>query len=274
MLGQRIITALILFLLVLAAIFFLPTHLLALLFGAVILIGAGEWVALAGLQTFGEKLAFIAATAVTMALVYPLLQHPEGSAFWLFLAAVIWWFMVTLWILRYRPERSFVPGKLVKSVIGLLVLVPAWAALVTLHGYGSEGPLLMLFTMSLTWVADTGAYFSGRRWGQVKLAPAISPGKTREGVYGALAGTAVWAALFSLFRPEIAGVVELVLFCLLVCVVSVVGDLFESLLKRQAGIKDSGKLLPGHGGVLDRIDSLTAVAPVFMFGLMLIGGGR
>ncbi|MES9858184.1 MAG: phosphatidate cytidylyltransferase [Sedimenticola sp.] len=273
MLGQRIITALTLLLLVLVAIFYLPTHLLALLLGAVMLIGASEWVVLAGLQTLAEKLGFYGVVTIAMLLAYQLLKNPD-AAFWLFAAAAVWWFAVTLWILRYRSEGATVPGRYVKSMMGLFVLVTTWTALVALHSYGSNGPLLMLFTMSLTWVADIGAYFSGRRWGRVKLAPAISPGKTREGVYGALAGTAIWAGLFSWFMPEMAGMVELVIFCLLVCVVSVVGDLFESLLKRQAGVKDSGKLLPGHGGMLDRIDSLTAVAPVFVFGLMLIGGGK
>ncbi len=138
--------------------------------------------ALAGLHTFIEKTLFIVATAVTMVLLQPLLQSPGETPFRLFfLAASLWWLVVTLWILRYRPESAFVPGKYAKSVIGLLVLVPAWAALVALHGHGSDGPLLMLFAMSLTWVADIGAYFAGRRWGRVKLAPAISPGKSREG---------------------------------------------------------------------------------------------
>lgn len=271
MLGQRIITAFVLLLLVLAAIFWLPTPLLALLLAVIVLIGANEWVVLAGLKGAFEKVAFIGGVAVALYGAYLLVQS-AAAAFWFFLAATVWWLVVTLWIVRYRPEKDAVAGKLVKSVMGLLVLVPAWAALVVLHRQGANGPLLMLFTMSLTWVADSGAYFAGRRWGRVKLAPAISPGKTREGVYGALAGIALWAALFSWYQPEVAGTLELVLFCLLVCVVSVVGDLFESLLKRQAGVKDSGSLLPGHGGVLDRIDSLTAVAPVFLFGLMLLGG--
>ncbi|MES9871768.1 MAG: phosphatidate cytidylyltransferase, partial [Candidatus Sedimenticola sp. 6PFRAG7] len=159
-----------------------------------------------------------------------------------------------------------------KSLLGVFVLVPAWAALVMIHGYGEKGPMLLLFSLTLTWVADSGAYFAGRRWGRVKLAPAISPGKTREGVYGALAGSVLWGLLLAWYAPELGPLPILVIFCLLVCVISVIGDLFESLLKRQAGIKDSGNLLPGHGGVLDRIDSMTAVAPVFAFGLLLLGG--
>jgi phosphatidate cytidylyltransferase len=128
--------------------------------------------------------------------------------------------------------------------------------------------------MSLSWVADTGAYFSGRQWGRVKLSPNISPKKTREGVYGALVAVGLWSGLLIWLRPETGPVILIVLFCLAICLISVVGDLFESLLKRQAGVKDSGNILPGHGGILDRMDSLTAVAPAFMFGLLLFGGGK
>ncbi len=126
----------------------------------------------------------------------------------------------------------------------------------------------MLFLLVLIWIADSGAYFAGRRWGRVKLAPAVSPGKTREGVYGALAGAMLCALALAWMRPEIGAALVTIPLCLLTCLVSVAGDLFESLIKRQAGVKDSGTLLPGHGGVLDRIDSLTAAAPVFVFGLM------
>lgn len=124
--------------------------------------------------------------------------------------------------------------------------------------------------MILIWTADSFAYFAGRRWGRVKLAPQISPGKTREGVYGALIGSALCGALLHWLRPETGSLSVLVLLSVTIALFSVVGDLFESLLKRQAGLKDSGTLLPGHGGVLDRIDSLTAAAPVFLFGLLLL----
>lgn len=139
-----------------------------------------------------------------------------------------------------------------------------------MHSAFDNGPALVLFALTLSWVADTGAYFAGRQWGDRKLAPSISPKKTWAGVYGALAVTALWSLLLVWLRPETVTLPYALILCLLVCAVSVVGDLFESLLKREAGIKDSGNILPGHGGILDRIDSLTAVAPFFVFGLMLL----
>jgi len=150
------------------------------------------------------------------------------------------------------------------------VLVPAWASLVVIHGVDPQGPRLLLFLMVLIWVADSFAYFAGRRWGRTKLAPVISPGKTREGVYGALAGAVLCGGGLVWLMPQ-GNPLLLILFCLLIVLVSVVGDLFESLMKRQAGVKDSGSLLPGHGGMLDRIDSLTAAAPLFLLGLLLLG---
>jgi len=152
----------------------------------------------------------------------------------------------------------------------VMVLFPPWFSLLAIHRLPEDGPLLVLFIMVLIWVADTGAYFSGRRFGRVKLAPHISPGKTREGVYGALLGAVLCGLLLYQLRPQTGALALLILFCLLLALVSVVGDLFESLLKRQAGLKDSGQLLPGHGGMLDRIDSLTAAAPVYLLGLLLL----
>jgi phosphatidate cytidylyltransferase len=132
--------------------------------------------------------------------------------------------------------------------------------------------VLVLTLLVLIWIADSGAYFAGRRWGRRKLAPVVSPGKTREGVYGALAGGLAWGGLAGWWLGLSAGrAAGLVALCLATVLASVVGDLQESLLKRRRGLKDSGRLLPGHGGVLDRIDSLTAGAPVFAVGLGLLG---
>ena len=129
--------------------------------------------------------------------------------------------------------------------------------------------MLLLFLLVLIWIADSGAYFAGSRWGKRKLAPAISPGKSWEGVYGALLGALLCGVLLAWYYQDSAGAVWLIPVCILTVIMSVVGDLFESVLKRKMGMKDSGTLLPGHGGVLDRIDSLTAAAPVFMLGLQL-----
>jgi phosphatidate cytidylyltransferase len=144
--------------------------------------------------------------------------------------------------------------------------------MVQIHALDGIGPALLLFLMVLIWVVDSAAYFSGKRWGRVKLAPFISPGKTREGLYGALVGMVIFSlVLWYWGGMGRVGWFAILLLCMTTGLFSVVGDLFESLLKRQRGVKDSGHLLPGHGGVLDRIDSLTAASPIFLFGLMLLG---
>lgn len=273
MLLHRILTALVLVPLVILGVLYLPSIGFALLLAAVILIGADEWTRLARFTRFPQRVFYLLSMALVMALLYVVLPKSAFSL-GLFTAATFGWLVISWLIIRYRPERAFEGGRPVKLLIGYFVLLPAWAALVYLHGYGPDGPALVIYTLSLSWVADTGAYFAGRRWGRVKLSPHISPKKTREGVYGALVAVGLWSGLLIWLRPETGTPLQVVILCLLVCLVSVVGDLFESLLKRQAGVKDSGNLLPGHGGILDRIDSLTAVAPVFTLGLLLLGGGK
>jgi phosphatidate cytidylyltransferase len=145
-------------------------------------------------------------------------------------------------------------------------------AILALHQNGEEGPLLLLFLLVLIWVADSGAYFAGHRWGKRKLAPVISPGKSWEGVYGALVGASLCGAVLAWYQQDEAGALWLIPVSVVTVAISVVGDLFESILKRRMDMKDSGNLLPGHGGMLDRIDSLTAAAPVFALGLQLTIG--
>ncbi len=273
MLLHRILTALVLLPLVILGVLYLPSAGFALLLAAVILIGAHEWTRLAGLTRLVPKTVYLLSMALAMGLLYLLLPL-SYFGLGLFAAASLGWLAVSWLIIRYQPERASEASRPVKLLIGYFVLLPTWAALVYLHGMESAGPSLVLYTLSLSWVADTGAYFAGRQWGRVKLSPHISPKKTREGVYGALVAVGLWSGLLIWMRPETGNLPQVVMLCLLVCLVSVVGDLFESLLKRQAGIKDSGNLLPGHGGILDRIDSLTAVAPVFALGLLLLGGGK
>ncbi|PLY15137.1 MAG: phosphatidate cytidylyltransferase [Sedimenticola sp.] len=270
MLNQRVITALILLPLVLGAVFLLPTGGFAIAVALVVLLAGREWLALARLNGTNQTMGFFIALLAIMGAGYLLITH-TASGIYLFAAISLWWFYTVIFLIRYNPANATQAGVLLKSGYGVLLLSSAWLALVAIHGFSDDGPWLVLFTMSLTWVADTAAYFSGMRWGRVKLAPNISPGKTREGVYGALFGAMLWGLLLAWWQPQLGHPLVLILFCILLCLVSVSGDLFESLLKRQAGIKDSGNLLPGHGGVLDRIDSLIAVAPVFAFGLYLSG---
>lgn len=269
MLLQRVITALVLVPLVVAAVLQLSTLTLSFFLALVVLLGGFEWTRLAALGSLPEKLVFltflaaiIAGSAVTFH-KYPQWVFPSALIFTLF------WIVVSVRLLRYRRSVANASGRIWKSLLGVLVLAPAWISLLMVHGH-RDGPYLVLYLMVLIWVADSCAYFAGRRWGRVKLAPEISPGKTREGVYGALAGAALCGAVFHALRPETGSLLMLILFSVVVALFSVVGDLFESLLKREAGLKDSGDLLPGHGGVLDRIDSLTAAAPVFLFGLLLL----
>lgn len=265
---KRVITALILIPLAVCGILYLRTDIFALILGLIFLAAAWEWIRLTGIVSIGAKVFYLILTGLTFITTYVLLI--QMGLFWLFLLTTLWWVLVTLMIITYSPDSSWQPPPLVKAAIGLLVLVPTWAALVSIHGISDQGPLLLLFVITLIWVADSGAYFSGRRWGRIKLAPAISPGKSWEGVYGALAGVALWSGLLVILVPDIDSPLLLFLLSLLVCMASIVGDLFESIFKRQAGVKDSSNLLPGHGGVLDRVDSLTAAAPVYALGLSLL----
>jgi phosphatidate cytidylyltransferase len=166
------------------------------------------------------------------------------------------------------PEHRLRPLLLVGAP---LLTAMAWIALVRLHALPSGGPVLVLTLLILVWLADSAAYFTGRAFGRHRLAPVVSPGKTVEGLAGAMAGAAaLGSALAGLGVVDSAGVMITIALCVVVAVLSVAGDLFESFAKRAAGQKDSGHLLPGHGGVLDRIDSLIAAAPVFVLGLLLL----
>lgn len=271
MLAQRILTAMLLIPLVVGGVLYLSTPWLAVILALVVLVGAQEWARLAGITSWAGQLLYMVLMALALGLSSLLLWHPQ-LVFGLFALVSAGWLlgMVALLLIK-QVELDAAGPKPAKAVLGFLVLVPSWLALVSIHKSSDYGPALVLFVMVLIWVADSGAYFAGRRWGRAKLAPAISPGKTREGVYGALAGAVACGLVLAWIRPEIGGPLTTVPLCLLICLVSVEGDLFESLIKRQAGVKDSGTLLPGHGGVLDRIDSLTSAAPVFLFGLLLLG---
>ncbi|MBL8398794.1 MAG: phosphatidate cytidylyltransferase, partial [Candidatus Accumulibacter sp.] len=172
-------------------------------------------------------------------------------------AAVFWGVFVPLWLWRRWP----LPGPSIGVIIGLILLLPAWLALIQIR---QAGPYVLLAVMMIAWLADTGAYFAGRRWGRHKLAPNISPGKTWEGAIGGAVAVVVYGLLLSFRFPELlsASTWRLLIALLALTGVSVMGDLLESLLKRQAGLKDSSNILPGHGGLLDRIDSLTSTLPI------------
>ncbi len=264
------VTALLLVPLVVVAALWLPTPAFALFLGTVVLVAAWEWCNLAGASSPVQRAGFVAATGLAMLLAW---LFPQWQI-WLLAGSVLWWVVQGARIAaldRIRPASGFDFPLL---AVGLLVLIPSWVALVRLDSIPNVGPGLVLFLFLLVWTADTAAYFAGRRWGRAKLAPVVSPGKTRAGVYGALVGAGAcglllgWIGSFGFARTLAAALV-----CALVAAVSVIGDLYESWLKRRRGVKDSGRLLPGHGGLLDRIDSMTAAAPAFALGLVALGVG-
>jgi phosphatidate cytidylyltransferase len=252
--------------LVVAGILWLPTGYLALFMALIIGAGAWEWGRIVPLHDAASA-AFSGVILALAGLTW--LLNPQLVAGPLLGAAFGWWLWVLYWL--SHPYIGAGPGaasRSLKLAAGALVLLPAWTALVVLHGRGEDGPLLTLFLLIVIWLADSGAYFSGRRWGRRKLAPAISPGKTREGVYGALLASGSCAlAVGLLYNGSLRWAAGLTLVVLVTVMFSIGGDLLESLMKRQCGVKDSGNIIPGHGGILDRIDSLTAAAPVFLLGL-------
>lgn len=259
MLKQRIITALILLPIALCGFFLLEGAGFALFIGLVVTLGAWEWARLAG---FAEQLPRVVYAAVVALLLFLMYILPDVAP-WVLGAAVLWWALATFLVLTYPRTSSKWSSVACKLVIGLLILLPAWQGLVYIK-HMALGNWLIMAVMVLVWGADIGAYFSGRAFGKRKLAPAVSPGKSWEGVYGGLALTLLITLVVGVMRDWGGKQILLALMgAAAVVLISVVGDLTESMFKRQAGIKDSSNLLPGHGGVLDRIDSLTAAIPVF-----------
>ncbi|MES9969213.1 MAG: phosphatidate cytidylyltransferase [Candidatus Thiodiazotropha sp.] len=270
MLKQRVITALILAPLVIAAVLLLPNPYLALIAALVVALGSLEWARLSGIKPSSLQIGYTLALLACLLALYYLLPPGWTPAIMLFSTA--WWLFALVRLIRYRPEQQHSGSVPSRAAEGFAVLLPAWLAMVSIHNIPTTGPGLLLFVLILIWGADIGAYFAGHRWGKQKLAPQVSPGKTREGVYGAMACALLCAiGLAAWLGSGLSQALLLVLLCLVTMLASVVGDLFESLIKRQRGAKDSGQLLPGHGGMMDRIDSLTAAAPVFLFGLILLG---
>ena len=259
MLKQRIITALILLPIALGGFFLLQGADFALFIGLVVSLGAWEWARLAGLEAQPLRLAYAAVIAGALMVLHLM----PDLAPWVLGASVIWWGLATWLVLTYPRSSELWASAACRLLIGVLVLLPAWQGLILLKHW-SMGNWLILSVMVLVWAADIGAYFAGRAFGKRKLAPQVSPGKSWEGVYGGLAVSLAIVVAVGLYRDWSLGqVLSGVLGGALVVMASVIGDLTESMFKRRSGIKDSSNLLPGHGGVLDRIDSLTAAIPLF-----------
>lgn len=259
MLEQRIVTALLLAVLALLVILWVPHPVTMGVLALLVLAGAWEWAAFAGWAAWPRRLLYVAAMAIGVAALWWIGPGADSVVLG---AALLWWGLALAWVI-FRPDWQH---RGVATVAGFLVLIPAWLALVRLH---AQAPQLVLFLLLLVAAADVGAYFTGRRFGRRKLAPQVSPGKTWEGAYGGLAAALVLSML-GVFWFKLAPL-PLLAACAATALASIVGDLTESLFKRHVGLKDSGSLLPGHGGVLDRVDSVTAAAPVFLLGLQRLG---
>jgi len=268
-LKQRLLTAAVLIPLLVAAIFNLPTIYFALLLAAVVAVAAWEW---GRLVHFPPVLwVMFAAPVLVIIVMVAMGQVSPAMTYAVAAVAMVWWTIAALWVMRYQRGASTRVAPLQGMFTGWLVLLPAFLCLVALHWQAAYGPGYVLLLLVLIWAADSGAYFAGRRFGRHKLAPQVSPGKTWEGVAGGMAAAAAAAIIGgTLLGLTGASLLKFVPLCLVTVMFSVVGDLLESLVKRAAGVKDSGHFLPGHGGVLDRIDSITAAAPVFYLGLSLI----
>ncbi len=278
MLLKRIITASVLASLIALAVFKLPMEYFSLVIGLVTLLAAWEWSNLAGVTSLVKRVLFLLVLILPMlgihfwtqileliaqALDWPDVRDYSGILEWLVIPPVLFWILVMI-LIRNTPTGvlNLTLKTRYKVLIGWFVLLSAWMFLSRLRAfYGTE---MTMYFLILIWVADISAYFSGKKWGVTKLAPEISPGKTVAGMYGALIAGVVCAVALSLiygFNLMIAS--DFMLLSVLTVLISIYGDLFVSVVKRQRGVKDSGSLLPGHGGVLDRIDSMIAAIPFF-----------
>jgi phosphatidate cytidylyltransferase len=282
---QRVITALVLAPLALAAVFYLPLGGFAVFISVAFLLGAWEWSGFCGLPNRASRAIYVLLTAVILTLLY--WQLPVQAS-WpietnvllssLLLAGVAWWLLAIALVLTYpRSQRLWANSDWRKALMGWLTLIPAWAAVLFIRStdYAASsftGAWLIFALLGLVWAADIGGYIVGKPFGKRKLLPKVSPGKTIEGMLGGLALVALVVTGVAMLQDWPAQTPVWYVSALLLTVLSVFGDLTESMFKRVAGKKDSGAFLPGHGGILDRIDSLTATAPLFAIIVALYSG--
>lgn len=269
----RILAALVMAPVAILAVLYLPSPVLAAVIAGVMMVGLWEWTALAGVDNPVARAAVLVANVGLMAALVWGGGQGLLSLKLVSLLGVAWWMLVLLWLMRFEfASADTAWARALKLLAATLSIIPAWAAICWLHASGSNGPAWALFALLIIWAADSGAYFAGVRFGKHKLAPRISPGKSWEGFFGGLIATlALACAAFVFLKLPSSALPSLLLLTGVTMMVSVAGDLFESLLKRHAGAKDSSDLIPGHGGVLDRIDSLLAALPVFVVGKLWLG---
>jgi phosphatidate cytidylyltransferase len=274
LLKLRIITAIVLAPGFLVGLFFLPWFGFIVFVGLVTLTGAWEWANLAGFESTSQRFLFSVLTCLVMLLVAWYTGLAEGVIYLtetrhVLLIAGAWWAVALLWVQGYPSSAVLWESRWVRALMGWLVLVPCWLSMSYLH-QESQGSLLILLVMVTVIVADTGAYFTGKAFGRRKLLFQVSPGKSWEGFWGGLIACLLLALLVEIYTGFDQWVALLVIM-LFTSLGSVLGDLLESMVKRHRNIKDSGSVLPGHGGMLDRIDSITAAAPIFTLGIILSG---
>jgi len=286
MLKERVITALVMVALLLAALFLLSSTVFSYVLLAVLAFSAWEW---ADLSSFSQQWQRIAYALVIVVITYFVadglnLFVDSGSAAG-FLSGfqskdtlrdvlgvgVLWWAFALLWVLSYPGSAQVWGNRYIRLVMGALVLIPSLVAMFYLVAQ-RQGEWHFLYVLGIVIAADVGAYFFGRALGKKKLAPSVSPGKSWAGFFGGLACVAIYAVVAGQFITILKlEFVSFIIVSVIAALASVLGDLLESMVKRHRGIKDSSQLLPGHGGVMDRIDSLTAAAPVFVLLAILLG---
>jgi phosphatidate cytidylyltransferase len=261
MTGTRVLSAVIIATLLLVVVLGLPAMWSAIGLSLILVGAAWEWSAFVTARA-AMRLLYVALLTILCAMWWHLTDSQRGlrTVLW---AALAYWSLVSLWLISgARTSQQLIAAS------GIFALSFAWIAIMRMRVDWQIGHLAVLYALLIVWVADSGAYFAGRRWGGSKLAPAVSPGKTWAGLWGGLSACAVMAIAVAAWRA--LPMLPLLAVTLVAALYSVVGDLNESLAKRFAGVKDSGNLIPGHGGVLDRFDSLLAAAPILMLGMELL----
>ena len=284
MLKTRVITAIVIFSITLVALFLFPNWAWGVFTLCIAILACWEWSRFCRLSVSGSR-AYLGLSIVLTALTFLAYQHGQlfGISFkqvafaGFAIAAVFWLFAAPIWLLKlWRPKAAWMMG-----LVGWIVIFPTWLALLFLR---DVSPWLLLTFAAIVWIADITAYFVGKQFGKNKLAPEISPGKTREGAFGGIVGVAAYFFIWQYLMANTfvgnhvwaealrSNIVALFVFFVVLALLSVVGDLFESWMKRGAGMKDSSNLLPGHGGILDRIDALTSTLPLAGLFVMLQAG--